>query len=144
MAYCTRQDLIDRLSETGLLFVTDDDADEAASERERTASLDRAIVAAGVEIDAALLPHSDVPVTASNDWLTQRAIDLAIEHIAERKGSIVPASLAEAARRSRTWLDQVHRAQLRVPGLVYPADRFPDAVRRAGLPRLCNPDAPRH
>lgn len=139
MSYCSREDLVNRLSGTGLLFVADDDADETASEAEKQATLDQAIAAAAVELDAALTPHVPLPLTTENEWLRRRAIDLAVEHLAERKGAAVPESLAKAAQRSRQWLEMVRQGELRVPGLAYPTDALEGAVRRLGLPRIANP-----
>lgn len=141
--YCQRKDLIDRLGETGVLFVSDDNADGVASVAEMTASLDAAIVAAAVEIDACLAPHLLLPLEIDNAWLRHRAIDLAVEHLAQRKGGSVPDSLIVAATRTRKWLDLVRGGELRVPGLEYPSDRFLDERRSAGLPRLCNPLPPK-
>lgn len=139
MAYCDPEDVIDRLSGTGLVYVADDDADDVASQAEQSASLDHALAAAGAEIDAALAPHVALPLAASNPWLRQRAVDLAVEHLVERKGSGVPASLAAAAARSRIWLEAVRAGKLRVPGLAYPGDSFARERGALGLPRVANP-----
>jgi phage gp36-like protein len=142
MPYCERRDLIERLSETGLLTVLDD-ADEAAQSFEASTNLDCAIAAASAEIDAAIAPWTALPFNGSSEWLRQRAIDLAAEHLAERKGAHVPASFVAAAARSRIWLDQVRLGEFRAPGLVYPADAFSPDERRTGLPRVVNPGSPR-
>lgn len=136
--YCERRDLADRLSETGLVYVADDDASQTAGAAEWSAAVDQAIRAASSEIDAAILPHADPP-SGVNEWLRQRAIDLAAEHLAERKGGQVPASLAGAALRARELLERVRLGTLRVPGLVYRHDRERDRTRGAGAPRVGNP-----
>jgi phage gp36-like protein len=140
MGYCERRHLIERLSETGLLAVADDGGDDAAQSQELSASLDRAIAAASAEIDAAIAPWTTLPFAGASEWLRQRAIDLAAEHLAERKGAHVPASFQSAAARSRTWLEQVRLGEFRAPGLIYPADAFPIEQRRTGLPRVVNPE----
>lgn len=142
MPYCSRDDLTNRLSGTGLLFVADDDADDAVSEAEQAATLDQAISAAAAELDAALTPHVLLPLVESNEWLRHRAIDLAAEHLAERKGAAVPESLKTAAMRSREWLEKVRSGDLRVPGLTYPTDAHAREVRQLGLPRVSNPRPP--
>lgn len=139
VVYCTREDLANRLSSMGLITVADDDADGVVSESEQQASLDQAIAAAAAEIDAALAPHVPIPLTEANEWLKHRAIDLAAEHLAERKGAAVPTSLRDAATRSRNWLESVRTGQLRVPRLAYPADEQSSQVRQLGLPRVVNP-----
>lgn len=140
MSYCSRTDLKNRLSEVGVAFVADDDADSESSNAELVASSDKAISAADAEIDTALTPHGfTLPLTVSNTWLNQRAIDIGAEHMAERGGGGVPASLAAAAKRSRDWLDDVRKGDLRVPYLTYPADGNQEERRRLGVPRSANP-----
>lgn len=136
MSYCTRDDLISRLSVNGLLQVADDDEDGVSD----LAILDVAILSAAAEIDAALHPYIPLPFNGTNEWLRRRAVDLAVENLSERRGGDVPSSLARSAERSRQWLEQVRLGELRVPGLDYPSDRLPDEVRQAGLPRVANPD----
>ncbi|QDU60004.1 hypothetical protein Pan216_08410 [Planctomycetes bacterium Pan216] len=143
MSYCTSDDLVKRLGDAGILYVADDDADNVASSDEREAAIDEAIRAAGAEIDGSLLPHVNLPIAGTNDWLRQRAIDLASEHLAERRGSHPPASLTNAAQRSRGWLEEVRLGTRRVPGLSYPSDRFDRETRHSSLPRVGNPTLPR-
>ena len=141
--YCVRQDIIDRLSQTGILHVSDDDAKETVGETELRRSVDPAISAAAGEIDAALIPWIEVPLSQNEDdlnqWLRDRAIDLASEYIAARKGGKVPESFGKAAERSREWLKEAREGKLRVPGLVYPTDAFDLQLRVMGKPRVMNP-----
>lgn len=136
MSYCTREDVVRQLSERGLAYLVDDDGDDSASGAE-LAALDAAVESAAAEIDLALLPHVWLPLTTPNAWLRDRAVDLACERLAQRKGQSVPASLAAAARRSRVWLEQVRTGQIRPPGLDYAGDADPRR-RFAGLPRVLN------
>lgn len=135
--YCDRRDLIDRLSEAGVLYIADDDSTGGASSGELEASLDRAIAAASAEIDAALTPIARLPLDVELAWLRDRAVDLASERLAERKGGPVPTALAAAATRSRAWLEAVRAGKLRVPGLASPRDLPPGSG--AGRPRVANP-----
>lgn len=139
MPYCTRQDLVDRLSGSGLLVTADDDQDGAASGAEG-AALDRAIESASAEINASLAPRGLIPWATGNAWLRDRAVDLAAERLAERRGGVAPASFTAAAGRSREWLDQVRRGELRVPDLVAPAQNAD--LSAPGSPRVGNPIAP--
>lgn len=138
MSYCTRQDLVDRLSAVGLAYLADDDDDGEVSGSEEERLLDAVIAAADAEIDLALWPHVDLPIE-SNDWVRDRAVDLASERLAERKGHAVPAGLWTAAARSRRWLDAVRRGEFRVPGLVYTVDGDEEGKRTLGRPRVVNP-----
>lgn len=139
MPYCTRQDLIDRLSATGLVYVADDDGDHEVSSDEEESAMDAALLAADAEIDAALLPFVMLPIAGNNEWLRHRAVDLAVERAIERKGQTVPPSLAEAARRSRQWLEKIRTGAMRVPGLEYTSDAPAEGTTSFGRPRVINP-----
>ena len=139
MSYCTQQDLIDRLSATGLVYVADDDGDQAVSGGEEGTALDAALASADAEIDAALLAFVTLPIAGANEWLRHRAVDLAVERAIERKGQTVPTSLMEAARRSRQWLEMIRTGAMRVPGLEYTSDASTDGVHSFGRPRVINP-----
>lgn len=141
MSYCTQQDLVDRLSAVGLAYLADDDDDGEVSGSDEERLLDAVISAADAEIDLALAPHVELPV-ASNDWLRDRAVDLASERLAERKGHAVPTGLWTAAARSRRWLDAARRGELRVPGLVYATDGDEEWKHAVGQPRVVNPTVP--
>jgi hypothetical protein len=146
VAYCTAQNLIDYLSDAGVAYLTDDDGDGMVSPAEQTAAIDAAIAKAGADIDGALCMWFDaVPVTQENEWLRYRALALAAEYVCGRKGGAVPAAITEQAERARFDLGLtaefggVRTGQLRVPGLTYPVDSEPEALRRFGLPRVGNP-----
>jgi hypothetical protein len=144
MAYCTREDVIDRVSGAGLVYAADDDGDGVAGSLELLA-LDRSIEAASAEIDLAVAPFASIESATSNIWLKHRAVDLASERIAARKGQVVPTSLLEAARRSRQWLDEVRRGDRRVPGLAYANAPTTTTVGTiAGRPRIVNPRPGNH
>lgn len=141
--YCSRDDLKRWLSDAGVVVVADDDADGSANENELGA-LDRAILSAGAEIDAALvLTFNVVPLPqddgSRNQWLKDRCIELAAEYVVSRRGSKVPKSIADRAARTREWLERVLSGEMRVPGLVYPIDQDDQIQRQMGLPRIVNP-----
>lgn len=139
MPYCGRQDVIDRLSASGVIYVTDDDGDNGDPSPDELAFIDQAIAACDAEIDAALLPYIPIPIDGSNEWLRHRDVDLAVERVIERKGQSVPSSLTEAAHRSRQWLEMVRKGEMRVPGLTYPSDSTTGMDAPIGLPRVVNP-----
>ena len=141
MSYCSRTDLRARLSEVGIVYVADSDADGEAANNELATTSDKCIEESDTEINAALTPHfpaSYLPISG-NDWLKYRAIDIAAERMAENGGGGVPASLVTAAQRSREWLELVRKGELRVPGLTYPVDGFLEERRKLGIPRSANP-----
>lgn len=139
MSYCSLQDVIDRLSATGLIYVADDDGDGTVSGPETTAAIVASILAADAEIDAALVGRTTLPISSPGDWLRHRGIDLAAERLAERKGHGVPISLAEAARRSREWLEEVRTGKRLVPGVTFAVSRTADGTSPPGFPRVVNP-----
>ena len=139
MAYCVVQDIIDRLSSTGLLVLVDDDNDATLDASESDYVQD-AIDDISTEIDAALSTSFEDPSSLSgNVWIKVRAVDLACERICERKGATAPSSISAAAQRSRDMLDQVRMRELRVPNATYPGDGFEIERRKFGLPRAFNP-----
>ncbi|MBX9655928.1 DUF1320 domain-containing protein [bacterium] len=139
MPYCDRQDVIDRLSASGIIYVTDDDGDNGDPTPEELGYIDQAISACDAEIDAALLPYVSIPIDGSNEWLRHRDVDLAVERVIERKGQSVPTSLKDAADRTRRWLELIRKGEMRVPGLAYPSDLSSEVDSSLGRPRVVNP-----
>lgn len=141
MSYCTRADIRARLSELGEVHVADDDGDQEVGTSEVTSAVTSAIDYATAEIDAALTPWFNSPfsITPANDWLKFRAVDIACERLAGRRGDEIPPSLALAADRSRADLEKVRTGDFRVPGLNYPADGFRTERQQMGVPRAWNP-----
>lgn len=137
MSYCVARDVIDRLGETGLLYAADDDGDETTGASELTSAMGSALASADAEIDAALAPRASLPIEGRHDWLRDRAVDLAAERLASRKGGAIPASLADAAERTRRWLEEIRLGRRRVPGLPFSDDRLEPID--VGRPRLANP-----
>ena len=144
MAYCTVQQVSDRLLAVGVLYAVDDDADDTLDAGESDLVQD-AIDDAATEIDEALAPWLDDPRTADgNEWIRVRAIDLACERVCERKGQVAPEGIKAAAQRSREKLDLVRRGTtaqngLRVPGISYPGDTDTSRLKQIGLPQIGNP-----
>jgi len=139
--YCTEQNIIDRLSLAGLMYLLDDDADESYE------SADSDIVAEAIndasdEIDVYVARWFENPRTtlSGNSWLKGRCVDIACERLCERKGQNVPASLLSAVGRTREWLAAVATGDLRIPQAVYPTDGTNiEDLREFGLPRVSNP-----
>ena len=142
--YCSRADVENRLSAAGVAYVADDNLSGTATEPELVSTSDEAIAWAGSAIDAALEPWLNVVPISQDDanrnaWLKFRAIDLALEHLAGRRGGNIPESIRSSADRVRMELEQVRRGDLRVPGLTYPVDNSDvQRVRDFGRPRICN------
>ncbi|MBX9770804.1 MAG: DUF1320 domain-containing protein [Candidatus Obscuribacterales bacterium] len=137
MAYCNEQSVIDRLSNTGILFIADDDEDNTLDTNEM-AFVSQAILDTSTEIDVALATVIDLPIVGTNLFLQRINVDLAAERLCERKGGEVPAGILAAANRARTWLSMIMKKQIRVPGITYPQDLYTkeDLARR--LPKIVN------
>ncbi len=141
--YCLNQDVLDRLSTAGALYCVDDGRDGAVDSDE-SALIDDAIAAVSAEIDGYLTPVIEtVPIVQSsgslNRWLRDRCVDLVCDRLVARKGRKVPRAIADAAARSRTWLEAVSDKLMRVPGLAYPGDGFTTERLNIGRPVVGNP-----
>lgn len=138
MPYCSEQDIIDRLSATGIRYPLDDDND-ATYEAADTALVVAIIAEIDAEIDAYIqgLFASTVPLQG-NVWLKVRSVDLACERLCQRKGQAAPASIVACAERSLELLDKVRTRELRIPNAVYPYDVLDPTLRLAGRPRVFN------
>ena len=140
MAYCTRADIRNRLSEIGEAHVADDDGDGEVGTNEAANATTEAIAYATAEIDAALTPFFNSPFSIpANDWLKFRAIDLACRRLAGRRGDTIPESLELANVEAKSDLEKVRIGEIRVPGLTYPADGDITVRQYMGVPRACNP-----
>lgn len=141
-SYCTYAQVSDRLSLVGLLYVIDDDDDNAADASEQDV-VTEAIEDASSEIDSALCYWFELPISASNaanDWLKFNAINLTVERLCERKGMTPPVGFQQAAQRTREDLDKVRAGSIRIPNMTYPIDQTDIVERRKmGLPTYVNP-----
>lgn len=141
--YCTDQDIIDRARLAGVLARCDDDASGSLSATERLHVTDSKLYACAT-IDGYLANLFTLPISqteaAENQWLKDRAIALALEHLAGRGGGGIPQVVIDAAERARLDLVAVAAKRQRVPGLTYPVDSADETLRRGmGRPVACNP-----
>lgn len=140
MGYCTEQDIIDRLSATGLLYPLDDDGD-ASYEAADSAIIADIIDEVTAEIDAYIQGlFTDTSALHGNVWLKVRAVDLACERLCQRKGANPPDSIVYCSERALELLDKVRLRELRIPNATYPYDAMDTLKRRAGRPRVFNPE----
>jgi phage gp36-like protein len=137
--YCSVQDVIDRLSASGVIYLADDNGDGSISNAEMLVAVQSSIDAASSEIDAALIDRISLPIAEPNEWFRHRGIDLAAERLAERKGQGVPTSLVEAARRSRDWLEEIRTGERAIPGVSPLPSAVGPTSTVAGWPRVANP-----
>jgi phage gp36-like protein len=137
--YCSTSDIQQRLTEAGVKNLADRNRDGSLSGTETTSSLTTAIGWAGTEIDAALTELMPISTArgAANDWLKQRAVDLASFRACSQGGRSVPESLRLDYERSLQLLEEVRTGSRMIPGLTYqlPYDS-PASTMRA--PRVTN------
>ena len=142
--YCSRQNVIDRITDAGFEYAADDNQSEALTEAEKVASIDEAIAFAGVKVDESLWRWIDVlPIvqsdTARNEPLKHLAIDIASERLFQRGGGVVPESIAEAAREAKATLMRYMSKESVPTGITYPIDAEDREVARLGTPVVVNP-----
>lgn len=139
--YCTNAQVMDRLSNTGLLFLVDDDDDDTYDSSESD-HVDDVIEESCAEIDSFLSQKFDLPLSTSNasaDWLRMASLNLVVERLFERKGGNIPSGIQIAAQRTRAYLERVREGTLRIPGMTYPEDEESIQERREfGFPLVSN------
>lgn len=139
MGFCSEQDIIDRLTTTGIIYSHDDDGD-MSYEAADTALIEDTIAQIDEDIKVYLSPSFTTPSSLmGNVWLKSKAVDLVCERVCERKGLTAPQSIKENAERARAWLERVMGREVRVPGATYPGDGSDIERRQFGLPRAWNP-----
>jgi phage gp36-like protein len=144
--YATLSELVSRLSAPGLKYLLDDN-DNGTLDLigDEPIYLSDALRLTAVEIDAALCPFFDMPFDGrTNDWLVRMHVDLATAWLASRKGANVAEDLKANAAQVRAWLEKIRNGEMRVPGLVYPSDKWLFKTRNSGTVRVQNPPKPQY
>jgi len=118
--YCTRQDLINRLSATGVIDRADDGP---------PAELGDVIDNASTIIDEHCLLLYTPARLAVSDWVNQRATDIAASLLCERRGNPVSQGIAKPYERTMLRLEQVRLGVLSIPDI---------AARREAVPAMSN------
>lgn len=107
MPYATRQDLIDRFTESEIAQVADSDGSGEIDE----VRLARALVDADAEIDSALIGRYSLPLTNVPDLLTSIACDIARDFLySDHRPEIV----TDNAKRARALLDGIASGKRRL------------------------------
>lgn len=137
--YCTFTDVENRLTAQGVLYVADRDNTGTASSEEQTKYITPSIQYAGNLIDGYLAKQfgNNLPRDGANQWLRDRAIDIASAKATEVGGGQMTPSLKESMQYSISLLVQVADGQLRVPGLAYPTPSNAPWITRT--PQVVNP-----
>lgn len=137
MAFCSVQDVVDRLSSTGILVLVDDDNDGILDASEEAYIEDAISYAASTEINPALMTVTASPSSyEGNETLKWWAVDLACERITQRKGASAPDPVVAAADRVRENLRAFRENRLIIPGVVPSNVSREQEFRGLGRPRI--------
>jgi phage gp36-like protein len=115
-AYCTQNDITNRLSADGITYRTDDNPPTALGD---------VITDAGTTIDEYLFFLYDPVQLATSDWVRERAADIATYLLCERRGNPVPPGIAAKYERTVEKLEQVRLGQRAVPNLPIRKEQAP-------------------
>ena len=107
-AYCSQNDIINRLSADGVTYRIDDVP---------PTDLGDVIVDACSQIDEYLFAQYDPIKLATNDWVRERAADIAAFLLCERRGNPVPPGIAAKFDRTTEKLERVRLGITCVPNL---------------------------
>lgn len=107
-AYCTQNDITNRLSVDGVTYRTDDDP---------PTDLGDVIVDACSQVDEYLFSQYDPIQLAQSDWVRSRAADIAAYLLCERRGNPVPPGIAAKFERTLERLERVRLGVICVPNL---------------------------
>lgn len=137
----TIDDLESRLTEYGIVWHVDvDTVDDSASSGELNNYAVPALQYADSVVDAAVAKFIDsINSRPSNNWLRDRAIDIAAYRVFSLGGRSVPLSIEESYKLSLQWLDLVREGDLIVPGLTYVTETLSSGRRNYNVPIMSNP-----
>jgi phage gp36-like protein len=119
MAYCTRQDLVDRIGEELLVEASDLERTGVANE----ARITRAIADADAEIDAYAQARYSVPLAGPPDMIRKIAVDLALYGLFSARGidpESADRSIVDGHRAALQFLDRLSRGHVTI-GVATPA-----------------------
>lgn len=86
MAYCTQVDILDQISETELIALSDDESTGDINPD----IVDRAIADADAEIDPYLMAKYTLPLTSGLDIIRKLSVDIAIYNLFGRRSNPMP------------------------------------------------------
>lgn len=107
-AYCSQNDIQNRLSADGITYRTDDNP---------PTSLGDVIVDASTMIDEHLYYLYSPTQLGSSDWVRERCADIASYMLCERRGNPVPPGIAQKYDRAIERLEKIRLGLLAVPNL---------------------------
>lgn len=116
LAYCSQNDIINRLSADGVTYRTDDNP---------PTTLGDVIVDAGTQIDEHLFFLYDPNQLVQSDWVRERAADIASYLLCERRGNPVPPGIAAKYERTMERLEKIRLGLLAVPNLPIRKEQAP-------------------
>lgn len=137
--YATTADLQQRTTDQGYINLADRDGDGSVDAGELT-DVEQSIESANQVIDAAMqnFMAPDAARTASNDWLRDRCVDIAVYNVATLGGRMAPDAWVVLRDEAVDYLNRVARGTLRVPRLTYPDPAGKATQSTRGVPHAIN------
>jgi phage gp36-like protein len=140
--YCSRDDVIGRLSQEAIDYLLVDSNDPWANEENLTI-LDDIIRSVSADVEFYLTPYFTTPMSqddaSRNEWLKTRTVDLASHRVCGRCARSVPETIKEAAANAVALLEIIASGDMRVPNLVYPTDGYTLERHANAKPGVVNP-----
>lgn len=139
--WATVDDLESRLTEYGLIWHVDvDTVNDVASAGELNSYAVPSLQYADSVVDAAVAKFiASIASRPANDWLKDRAIDIAAYRVFSLGGRSVPMSIEESYKLSLDWLELAREGDLIIPGLNYQTETLDSGRKSSNLPIMSNP-----
>lgn len=136
MAYCTQTDIVEQISETELVQLTDDAGNGVVD----TSVVDRAIADADAEIDGYCEARYSVPFTTATAQVRKLSVDIAVYNLFSRRAG-APESRVKRYDDAIAFLTRVADGKATLPGVSGAAsESASDRVDLSGSDRVFSRD----
>jgi hypothetical protein len=121
--YCSENDVTSRLSYLGLLNCLDVPGDGVLSADDKAEMLTPAIAYASNIVDTYVAQQMPVATArgAQNEWLRDRAVDVAVARVVGTRGRELPDNVKADQERALSMLSDVRMGKILIPAFPYPA-----------------------
>lgn len=135
-SYCTDTDVQNRLTSYGLTYLVDRDTVDGYRGGTEVEYIEAAVHYADSIVDTAVAPHriSIATRVTDNDWLRDRAVDIAAYRVFSLAGRDIPEPISEAYATSMQMLERAREGDLEIPNLEYQS-KVTDTGRHGPYPR---------
>ena len=135
MAYCAQSDILEQISETELIHLTDD-ADAGVVDE---SVLERAIADADAEIDGYCGDRYSVPFTDVPDMIRKLSVDIAVYNLFSRRQG-APEGRKQRYDDAIRFLERVADGKASVPGVTGTTESASDRVSLSSATRVFSRD----